>query len=103
MFFENTIMGKTADLAVVPKTIIDTFYKEVLYQSILNAKLTGRKKLDRKRCTSNRDDRNFENTVKQSRFKHLGELHKEWTEAGVTTLRHLQEKGYQASEASYLG
>ncbi len=40
--------------------------------------------------------------VKQSRFKHLEELHKEWTEAGVsasrvTTLRHLQEKGYQAT------
>ncbi len=51
-------------------------------------------------CTSNRDDRKLENTVKQSRFKHLGELHKEWTEAGVsesrvTTLRHLQEKSYQ--------
>ncbi len=53
--------------------------------------------------------------VKQSWFKHLWELHKEWTEAGVsasrvTTLRRLQEKGYQAtsepettSEASYLG
>ncbi len=48
-------------------------------------------------------------------IQHLGELHKEWTEAGVsasrvTTLRRLQEKGYQAtsepetaSEASYLG
>ncbi len=71
--------------------------------------------MGRKRCTSNRDDCKLENTVKQSRFKHLGELHKEWTEAGVsasrvTTLRHLQEKGYQAtsepettSEASYLG
>ncbi len=71
----------------------------MLYQSILNAKLTGRTKLDRKRCTSNRDDRKLENTAKQSRFKHLGELHKEWTEAGVsasrvTTLRHLQEKGF---------
>ncbi len=87
----------------------------VLYQSILNAKLTGRKNLGRKRCTSNRDDRKLENTVKQSWFKHLGELHKEWTEAGVsasrvTTLRRLQEKGCQAtsepettSEASYLG
>ncbi len=87
----------------------------VLYQSILNAKWTGRKNLGRKRCTSNRDDRKLENTVKQSYFKHLGELHKEWTEAGVsasrvTTLRRLQEKGYQAtsepettSEASYLG
>ncbi len=65
--------------------------------------------------TSNRDYRKHEKTVKQSRFKHLGELHKEWTEAGVsesrvTTLRHLQEKGYQvtsetetSSEASYLG
>ncbi len=68
-----------------------------------------------KRCTSNRDDCKLENTVKQSWFKHLGELHKEWTEAGVsasrvTTLRRLQEKGYQptsepetTSEASYLG
>ncbi len=64
---------------------------------------------------SNRDDRKLENTVTPSRFKHSGEFHKEWTEAGVsasrvTTLRHLQEKGYQAtsvteksSEASYLG
>ncbi len=87
----------------------------VLYQSILNAKLTGRKNLGRKRCTSNRDDCKLENTVKQSWFKHLGELHKEWTEAGVsasrvTTPRHLQEKGYHAtsepettSEVSYLG
>ncbi len=87
----------------------------VLYQSILNAKLTGRKNLGRKRCTSNRDDCKLENTVKQSWFKHLWELHKEWTEAGVsasrvTTLRRLHEKGYQAtsepettSEASYLG
>ncbi len=87
----------------------------VLYQSILNAKLTGRKNLGRKRCTSNRDDCKLENTVKQSWLKHLWELHKEWTEAGVsasrvTTLRRLQEKGYQAtsepetmSEASYLG
>ncbi len=70
-------------------------------------------------CTSNRDDRKLENTVKQSWFKHLGELHREWTEAGVsasrvTTLRdfrkRLQGKDYQAtsepettSEASYLG
>ncbi len=123
-------MEKTADLAMVQKTIIDALHKEgtsqraitergavqgVLYQSILNAKLTGRKNLGRKRCASNRDDRKHENTVKQSRFKHLGELHKESTETGVnasrvTTLRHLQEKGYQAtsetetsSEASYLG
>ncbi len=35
----------------------------MLYQSILNAKLTGRKNLGRKRCTSNRDDCKLENTV----------------------------------------
>ncbi len=66
-------------------------------------------------CTSNKDDRKLDNMVRQSRFKHLGELHKAWTEAGVsasrvTTLRHLQEKRYQAtsetetsSEESYPG
>ncbi len=45
----------------------------VLNQIILNAKLTGRNKLCRKMCTSNRDNRKLENTVKQSWFKH-GEL-----------------------------
>ncbi len=74
-------MGNTADLAMVPKTIIDTLHKEgksqwvitermavqgVLYQSILHAKLTERKKLGKKMCTSNRDDRKLENTVKKS-------------------------------------
>ncbi len=117
-------------MAMIQKMNIDALHKRVshrgsllkgvavyrvLYQSILNAKLTGRKNLGRKRCTSNRDDRKLENTVKQSRFRHLWELHKEWTEAGVsasrvTMLRRLQEKGYQAtsepettSEVSYLG
>ncbi len=74
-------MGKTADLAMVQKTIIDTLHKEDKSQrvitercgssqsavsNILNAKLTGRKNLVRKRCTSNRGDRKLENTVKQS-------------------------------------
>ncbi len=85
-------MGNTADLAMVQKTIIDTLHKEGQSQRVItesggcsmsavskhiNAKLTRRKKLDRKMCTSNRDDRKLEITVKQSRFKHLGELHKE--------------------------
>ncbi len=86
-------MGITADLAMVQKMIINTLHKEgksqrginergggvqgVLYQNILMAKLTGRKKLGRKMCSSNRDDHKLENTVKKSRFKHLGELHKE--------------------------
>ncbi len=74
-------MGNTAVLAMIQKMNIDTLHKEgksqksllkgvavyrVLYQSILNAKLTERKNLGRKRCTSNRDDRKLENTVKQS-------------------------------------
>ncbi len=95
----TTLMEKTADLAMIQKTNIDTLHKEGKSQ----------------RCTSHRDDRKLENTVKQSWFKHLWELHKEWTEAGVsasrvTTLRRLQEKRYQdtsepetTSEASYLG
>ncbi len=114
---------------MIQKTNIDALHKEVshrrsllkgvavyrvLYQSILNAKVDWKEELGRKRCTSNRDDCKLENTVKQSWFKHLWELHKEWTEAGVsasrvTMLRRLQEKGYQAtseaettSEASYL-
>ncbi len=70
-------MGNTADSAMIQKTIIDTLHKEsksqrgiteggavqgVLYQSILNTKLTGRRKM----CKSDRDDRQLENTVKQS-------------------------------------
>ncbi len=74
-------MEKTAELAMIQKMNIHALHKEgksqkvitesvavyrVLYQSILNAKLTGRKNLGRKRCTSNRDDCKLENTVKQS-------------------------------------
>ncbi len=70
-------MGNTADLAMVQKTDIDTLHKEGKAQRVIterggcsrsavskhiNAKLTGRKKLGRKGCTSNRD----ENTIKQS-------------------------------------
>ncbi len=39
-------------------------------------------------CTSNRDDRKLENTVKQNWFKHVRELHKQWTEAGVSASSH---------------
>ncbi len=78
----------------------------VLYQSILNTKLTGRNNLGRKRCTSNIDDHKLENTVKQSWFK----TWESFSASRLTVLRHLQEKGYQTtsepettSEASYLG
>ncbi|KAI2663991.1 Transposable element Tc1 transposase [Labeo rohita] len=107
-------MGKTADLTVVQKTIIDTLHKEGKPQTFIakeagcsqsavskhvNRKLSGRKKCGRKRCTTNRENRSLERLVKQNRFKNLGELHKEWTEAGVkasraTTHRRVEEFGY---------
>ncbi len=43
-------------------------------------------------CTSNRDDRKLEITVKQSRFKHLGELHKgvNWSWSQCIKSHHAQ-------------
>ncbi len=113
-----TIMGKTADLTVVQKTIIDTLHKEGKPQTIIakeagcsqsavskhvNRKLSGRKKCGRKRCTTNRENRSLMRIVKQNRFKNLGELHKEWTEAGVkasraTTHRRVNEFGYSCRQ-----
>ncbi len=109
-----TIMGKTADLTVVQKTIIDTLHKEGKPQTFIakeagcsqsavskhvNRKFSGREKCGRKRCTTNRENRSLMRIVKQNRFKNLGELHKEWTEAGVkasraTTHRRVKEFGY---------
>ncbi len=75
-------MGKSADLTVVQKTIIDNLHKEGKPQTFIakeagcsqsavskhvNRTFRGRKKCGRKRCTT----------------KNLGKLHKEWTEAGV--------------------
>ncbi len=97
-----TIMGKTADLTVVQKTIIDTLHKEGKPQTFIakeagssqsavskhvNRELSGRKKCGRKRCTTNREKRSLMRIVKQNRFKNLGELHKKWTEAGVKVSR----------------
>ncbi|KAI2661415.1 Transposable element Tcb2 transposase [Labeo rohita] len=109
-----TIMGKTADLTVVQKTIIDTLHKEGKPQTFIakeagcsqsavskhvTRKLSGRKKCGRKTFTTNRENRSLKRLVKQNRFKNLGELHKEWTEAEVkasraTTHRRVKEFGY---------
>ncbi len=98
----DTIMGKTADLTVVQKTIIDTLHKEGKPQTFIakeagcsqsavskhvNRKLSGKQKCGRKICTTNRENRSLMMIVKQNRFKNLGELHKEWAEAGVKALR----------------
>ncbi len=88
-----TIMGKTADLTVVQKTIIDTLHKEGKPQTWIakeagcsqsavskhvNRKLSGRKKCGRKRCTTNRENRSLMRIFKQYRFKNLG-----WTSQGM--------------------
>ncbi len=113
-----TIMRKTADLTVVQKTIIDTLHKEGKPQTFIakeagcsqsavskhvNRKLSGRKMCGRKRCTTNRENHSLMRIVKQNRFKNLGELHKEWTEAGVkasraTTHRRVKECGYSCRQ-----
>ncbi len=118
-----TIMGKTADLTVVQKTIIDTLHKESKPQTFIakeagcsqsavskhvNRKLSGRKKCGRKRCTTNRENRSLMRIVKQNRFKNLCELQKDLTEAGVkesrATTQTCQGIWLQlSSEASYLG
>ncbi len=73
---------------MVKKTIVDSLHKEGKSQRVIIS--------ERGNCSQSAVCK-LENTVKQSRFKRLGELHKEWTEAGVTTLRRLLEKGFQAT------
>ncbi len=107
-------MGKTADLTVVQKTTIDTLHKEGKTQKVIakeagcsqssvskhiNREAKGRKRCGRKKCTSNRDNRTLERIVKQNQFKNVGEIHKEWTAAGVsasrtTTHRRMQDMGF---------
>ncbi len=87
-----TIMGKTADLTVVQKTIIDTLHKEGKPQTFItkeagcsqsavskhvNRKLSGRKKFGRKRCTTNRENRSLMRIVKHP-IQEFG-----WTSQGM--------------------
>ncbi len=107
-------MGKTADLTVVQKTTIDILHKEGKTQKVIakeagcsqssvskhiNREAKGRKRCGRKKCTSNRDNRTLERIVKQNPFKNVGQIHKEWTAAGVsasrtTTHRRMQDMGF---------
>ncbi len=90
-----TIMGKSADLTVVQKTIIDTLHKEGKPQTFIakeagcsqsavskhvNRELSGRKKCGRKRCTTNRENRSLMRIVKQNFTRNglrLGSRHQE--------------------------
>ncbi len=114
----DIIRGKTADLTVVQKTIIDTLHKEDKPQTFIakeagcsqsavskhvNRKVEWKEKVWKKRCTTNRENRSPMRIVKQNRFKNLGELGKEWTEAGVkasraTTHRRVKEFGYSCRQ-----
>ena len=86
---EFTIMGKTADLVVVQKPIIDTLNMEGKPQKVIakedgcsqsavskhiNRKLSGREKCGRKMCTSCRDDHSLERIVRKRPFKSVGEF-----------------------------
>ncbi len=85
-------MGKTADLTVVQKTIIDTLHKEGKPQTFIakeagcsqsavskhvNIKLSGRKKCGRKRCSTNRENRRLMRIVKHP-IQEFG-----WTSQGM--------------------
>ncbi len=107
-------MGKTADLTVVQKTTIDTLHKEGKTQKVIAKRLAVHRALCpstlierrregkdvvEKKCTSNRDNRTLERIVKQNPFKNVGEIHKEWTAAGVSasrtiTHRRMQDMGF---------
>ncbi len=88
-----TIMRKTFDLTLhkegKPQTFIakEAGCSQSSVSKHVNRKLSERKKCGRKRCTTNQEKRSLMRIVKQNRFKNLGELHKEWTEAGVKASR----------------
>ncbi len=114
MVFQFGTLGYT----IMGKKIIDTLHKEGKPQTFIakeagcsqsavskhvNRKLSGSKKCGRKRCTTNRENRSLMRIVEQNRFKNVGELHKEWTEAGVkasraTTHRRVKEFGYSCHQ-----
>ncbi len=75
----------------------------MLYPSMLTEGWVEGKSVQGKRCTTNRENRSLMRIIKQNRFKNLGELYKEWTEAGVkesraTTHRRVKEFGYSCGQ-----
>ncbi len=91
-----TIMGKTADLTVVQKTIIDTFTRRVSHKHALPKELAVHRvlypsmlteswvegKVEEKDAQPTEEPQPYEDCQAKS-IQELGELHKEWTEAGV--------------------
>lgn len=106
-------MGKTADLTIAQKKIIDTLHKEGKPQKVIakkagcsqssvskhiTGKLTGRENCGRKRCTSSKDDCSLEMIVKKCQFKNSKELYKEWTEAGVKASKATMHRRLQVRD-----
>ncbi len=110
-----TIMGKTVDLTVDQKTIVDTLHKEGNPQTFIakeagcsqsavskhvDRKLSGRKKCGRKRCTTNQENRMDCQTKSIQEFG--------WTSQGMdwgwgqgiksTTHRRVKEFGYSCHQ-----
>lgn len=86
-------MGKPADLTDIQKSVIDTLHKEGKpiktiaeedgCSQISVSKHTNRKLSGRKNCG---------HSNKQYLVQNLGELPKEWTEAGITASRAVTDK-----------
>ncbi len=103
-----TIMGKTADLTVVHlaqggQDTRSLQMRLAVHRALCPSTLIERRRevkdVVEKKCTSNRDNRTLERIVKQNPFKNVGEIHKEWTAAGVsasrtTTHRRMQDMGF---------
>ncbi len=78
----------------------------VLYPNILTESWVEGKSVEEKDAQPNWENCSRMRIVKQNRFKNLGELHKEWTEAGVkasraTTHRHVKEFGYRCRQRRF--
>ncbi len=105
-----TIMGKTVDLTVVQKTIIDTLHKEGKPQTFIakeagcsQSAVSKHVKVEWKEKDAQPTKRTAALWGLSSKIKNLDELHKEWTEAGVkasraTTHRRVKEFGYSCRQ-----
>lgn len=105
------MLGKTADVTAVQQLTITTFHRRSLLKTWAvqsdvskhtDGGTRGGQKCGGKRCSSSKDDLSLERIVKRSRIKKLGELHKDWTEAGAqraTRQRRVEE--LQLSHSSY--
>ncbi len=89
-----TIMGKTADLTVVQKTIIDTLHKEGKTQTFITKEAVHRVLYPSMLTESWVEEKDAQTTERTAALWGLSSkinsriwLHKEWTEAGVKASR----------------